>query len=109
MKKIKEYGSYLDVIGLEITEAEERKFNEILEKKELIEQAEKKFCSLVRKNREKVYQILKIEDDIELANKVKEISLLYETDPYSLLEHFADSRQISFFKKVKHPKDSVLQ
>lgn len=109
MKKNKEYGSYLDVIGLEITEAEERKFNEILEKKELIEQAEKKFCSLVRKNREKVYQILKIEDDIELSEKLKEISESYETDPYSLLEHFADSRQISYYKKIKHPKDNALQ
>lgn len=109
MRKKIEVGDYIDQMNIKITAAEEAKFNEILRKKELIDDGRKKFSTTVRKHRELVYEILNIDQDMELVGYLKKLADHYGTDPVELLQFFSQKQQVEFYRRKHKPTTDNVQ
>ncbi|MBP3819547.1 MAG: hypothetical protein J6H31_14735 [Butyrivibrio sp.] len=77
---------------------EEQRLNELLAKKEAEEKADKDFFKQVKRRRDEVLKILKVDSYYE--DKVKEIADKYGCDALQLLEYIETPRQIAYYQNT---------
>ena len=75
---------------------EEQRLNELLAKKEAEERADKEFFKQVKKRKDEVLKVLKVDSYYE--DRLKRIADKYGCTSIELLEYIETERQINYYK-----------
>ncbi len=83
---------------------EEQRLNELLAKKEAEEKADKQFFKQVKKRKEEVLKVLKVEGAAAPApnyyeERIKQIASKYGCTEMELLDYIETERQINYYRK----------
>lgn len=80
-----------------MTKKEQERLNALLLKKEAEEKADKEFFAKVRKRKDEVMKVLKI--DTYYEDRLNEIAEKYGCSKIDLLEYISTDRQINYYRR----------
>lgn len=80
-----------------MTKREQERLNALLLKKEAEEKADKEFFAKVRKRKDEVMKVLKI--DTYYEDRIKQIAVKYGCTEMELLDYIETDRQINYYIK----------
>jgi len=81
-----------------MTKKEQERLNALLEKKEAEEKADKEFFKQVKKRKDEVLKVLKIDSSYE--DRIRAIAEKYGCDVFELLEYIETPRQITYYQNT---------
>ena len=77
----------------------EQSSNELLAKKEAEEKADKEFFKQVKKRKDEVLKVLKVDISNDYENRLKKTADKYGCTIVELLDYIETDRQISYYRK----------
>ena len=77
---------------------EEQRLNELLAKKEAEEKADKEFFKQVKKRKEEVLKVLKVDNSSDYENRLKRTAEKYGCSIAELLDYIETDRQINYYR-----------
>jgi alpha-galactosidase/6-phospho-beta-glucosidase family protein len=85
---------------------EEQRLNELLAKKEAEEKADKEFFKQVKKRKDEVLKVLKVDISNDYENRLKKTADKYGCTIVELLDYIETERQVSYYRNT-HRKGTV--
>ena len=83
-----------------MTKREEERLNALLEKKEAEEKADKEFFKQVKKRKEEVLKVLKIDTTNYYENRLKRTAEIYGCTIEQLLDYIETDQQVGFYQRT---------
>ena len=83
-----------------MTEREKQRLNALLEKKEAEEKEDKEFFKQVKKRKEEVLKVLKIDTTNYYENRLKRTAEIYGCTIDQLLDYIETDQQVGFYQRT---------
>ena len=83
-----------------MTEREKQRLNALLEKKEAEEKADKEFFKQVKRRKDEVLKVLKIDTTNQYENRLKRTAEIYGCTIDQLLDYIETDQQVGFYQRT---------